>query len=124
MGQDRKHRLELITYSTVASLGAFWCYVHHFWHGHLDHISHERLRPWIEDGVWLFALCAAAVVGMSGRFMGARSIGIVCSVLIVCMVAVKSPLGLIGAMILAILSIVQVWELLTTKKKPEAEPLR
>jgi len=123
MSAEFKHRLELIAFTAIASFGAFWCYDRHYYCmcGHLAHGSHERVRPWIEDGIWLFALVAAAVVGVRGRFNGARSIGIVCSVLILCIAMIRIPLSLFGAMILAILTLVQGWELLTFRKKRKAE---
>lgn len=81
------------------------------WCGHVEHSSHDRIESWILDSIWIFALCGVAVVGIRGRFYGARPIGIICVLLIFLMAILRMPLGYLGGAILVILSLVQLVEL-------------
>lgn len=115
---DLKDRVELLAMTGVACVGAFLCSSRHFCKcGHLAHGRHEMIEPWIIDEIWLFALVGAAVVGIKGRFDGARPIGITSSLMIVLIVISRSPLFGLGALVLFILFFVQIWELLTRINK-------
>lgn len=108
-----KSRLELIVLTLVACIGAFCCYGSHYCTcGHLAHGRHENFQFWIFDSLWLFALVGSAVVGLRGRFPGARRVGMACSILVVLMIVARSPLALVSILILGILLVVQVVELL------------
>ena len=123
MPSELKSRLELLALTGVASAGAFLCSGSHYCGcGHLAHGQHARMEPWILDGIWLFALAATAVVGIGGRFHGARPVGIVSALLVVCIAASRSPLYGLDALVLFILFFVQVWELFTfMTKQPKSD---
>ncbi len=112
MSSEIKNRLELLVMTGVASVGMFLCKEAHNWCGHLHHSSHVRIESLAYDSIWIFALCGVAVVGIRGRFKTARPIGIICAFLIVVMALMRETLGLLGALVLAILFLVQLVELL------------
>ena len=122
MSPEIKNRLELLVMSGIASVGMFVCQEWHMWCGHLEHSSHDRIESWAFDSIWIFALSGVAVVGIRGRFNGARPIGIICALLIVAMAALRFPLGILGGLVLAILTIVQLMGLVVClKTRQEAE---
>jgi hypothetical protein len=120
---EMRHRYELIAYTAVATFGSYWCYNQHCWYGHVVHnlIPTDKIMPWIGDAIWLFALCAAMVIGLKGRFNGARPMGIALLFLVACMFVFRSPLGLLSALFLTILTVVQLFELIRAQNKREAE---
>ncbi|WP_411825567.1 hypothetical protein [Luteolibacter sp. AS25] len=112
MTQGLKHRLELITFTAIACIGAFYCSSRHFCNcGHLAHGSHKSSEAWIVDGIWLFSLVGVAVLGIRDRFHGARPIGIMGALLVVVIAISKSPLDGLDAFVLFILFSIQAWEL-------------
>lgn len=82
----------------LASAGSVYCgSAHYCMDGHLRHGSHEHIEPWIVDGIWLFGIAGAAVIGIRGGFPGARTTGVIAACLILLMVLSQDPLrGLIA----------------------------
>jgi hypothetical protein len=68
----------------------------------------EHIGPWIIDGIWLFALVAAAVVGLRGRFSGARPTGVICAAVILTMATAGTLGNLLFGLVLAILVLGQL----------------
>jgi hypothetical protein len=112
MLSEFKNRIELLSMTGVASVGMYLCKQAHNWCGHVQHSSHVRIESLAFDSIWIFALSGVAVVGIRGRFRGARPIGIVCAFIIAVMALTQSTLDLLGAIVLAILVLVQLVELL------------
>jgi|GEM_PF-4993181 hypothetical protein len=109
-----KHRLELLLFTFVACIGAFIRGLEHRHWGWGPNLSkyREHIIPWIVDVTWLFALVAAAVVGLRGKFSGARPVGVICAVIVVTMGLAGTMGILLYGVVLAILVLVQFIELI------------
>jgi hypothetical protein len=122
MTREIKDRFELLIMTIVAAVGMYLCKERHMWCGHMACSTHDEIESWVFDSFWIFSLCGAAVVGLRGRFKGARPVGVICSFLIILMAILRTPLGYLGALILAILALVQLVEsTLHLRRKKSAE---
>jgi hypothetical protein len=122
MSREIKDRIELLVMTVVAAVGMSICKEQHMWCGHMACSTHDDIKSWVFDSYWIFALCGVAVVGLKGRFKGARPIGIISGLLIILMAIGRTPLGHLGASILAILALVQLVEsTLHLKRNKSAE---
>jgi uncharacterized membrane protein len=122
MSREVKDRIELLIMTIVASVGMSICKERHMWCGHLACSKHHEIGSWVFDSYWIFSLCGIAVVGLKGKFNGARSTGVIATILILLMILLRTPLGHLGALILAILAMVQVVEFtLYLKRRREAD---
>ena len=124
MKKETWRRLEFLIMSAVASVGMFECKERHNWCGHIEHSAHDQIGALAFDAVWIFALSGVAVTGISGRFHGARPIGIICAIIILLMAIFRSTPGRFGGAILAILVLVQLvdWAVQASRNQKQSNP--
>ena len=103
---NRSRQLEVTIYCAIAAFEFIYCTSNHNCNcGHLRHGSHEQYTPWIIDGIGLFALIAACVVSIRGRFPLSKITAIVCGLLVVLMFIERVPCGVVGSIFLIPISV-------------------